>query len=836
MAAVTLPTIGPPCLTEGGLRLRYNPYAPSAKQAAFLALTCDEALYGGAAYGGKLLSVDTLVPTPTGFRKLGEIHPGDLVYGANGRPRLVEAEWEQSAPGYLLTFDDGSTVVANDEHLWITHTNAELQSAKRRTPEYRERRRAERPRRGTGKRPDLATRNAERPEPEATSTGTTRTTAEIVATLRDGRGRANHQIPVCAPLYRHDQQLPLDPYLLGVWLGDGTTLAGAITTMDLEIYDAFPRAGMQVSGLRGKEGTQASCFTAYGLVTILRYLGVLGDKHVPERYLWASEEQRVALLAGLIDTDGHVTADTGQVEFCNTNRQLADSVAHLARSLGMKAVVTVGRATLRGVDCGPKYRVKFTPNRSDISRLPRKRDHLKVGSTTRSSWRRIVSAERVDPQPMKCLRVSSPDHQFLVTEHLIPTHNSIALLMAALQFADVPGYNALIVRRSLADLELPDGLIDISKDWLSGTGATYNGNKHQWTFPSGATLTFGYLAHYGSETRYKSSQLQFIGFDELTEFPWEEQYEYLFSRLRRNTQAVGAAPDGTAMADVPLRVRGATNPGGVGMTWVKRRFVDPATAIAPFLPSKMTDNPGADEDYANSLAKLSEVERKRLQDGDWDVVEMPGALWKFKDFEWTDRLEPRPVSEVDVRVMSVDPAVTDETGKGDETGILMGSVTNGTLTVELDLSGKMHPDDWARLIVTAYNTWGCSSIIVEDNQGKALLNIALGNAADQLGLPRPTIYTITAKDSKEARAIPVVQAYRSTPRRVYHDLALKGGALEAQLTSWVPRRNTATIQSPDRLDALVWLVRHGLWNEGKSSGYRRARTAMAQMSGKMPGA
>jgi phage terminase large subunit-like protein len=230
------------------------------------------------------------------------------------------------------------------------------------------------------------------------------------------------------------------------------------------------------------------------------------------------------------------------------------------------------------------------------------------------------------------------------------------------------------------------------------------------------------------------------------------------------------------------------------------------------------------------------VERKRLQDGDWDVVEMPGALWKFKDFEWTDRLEPRPVSEVDVRVMSVDPAVTDETGKGDETGILMGSVTNGTLTVELDLSGKMHPDDWARLIVTAYNTWGCSSIIVEDNQGKALLNIALGNAADQLGLPRPTIYTITAKDSKEARAIPVVQAYRSTPRRVYHDLALKGGALEAQLTSWVPRRNTATIQSPDRLDALVWLVRHGLWNEGKSSGYRRARTAMAQMSGKMPGA
>lgn len=427
---------------------------------------------------------------------------------------------------------------------------------------------------------------------------------------------------------------------------------------------------------------------------------------------------------------------------------------------------------------------------------------------------------------------------------------SIALLMAALQFADVPGYNALIVRRTLQDLSLPDGLIDIAHDWLDGTDATYNGNKHRWTFPSGATLTFGYIGHLGSEKRYKSSQFQFIGFDELTEFPWEEQYTYLFSRLRHGADA-GAAPDGTRMHDIPLRVRGATNPGGVGMPWVKARYVADDTKFAPFLPSKMKDNPGADPEYERSLSMLNEVERKRLQDGDWDVVEVPGALWKFKDFVFTDRLEPLPASAVDVRVLSIDPSVSEETGKGDEVGIVIGSLTGGVVTIELDLSDKMHPDDWARMAVTAYHAYGCDRVVVEDNMGKELVVSALGNAADNMGVERPRIYKLTAKDTKEGRAIPVVQAYRArTPGmdpkddasrspRVIHDLTVRSGPMEAQMTSWVPGQKTpGGSKSPDRLDALVWLVRHLLFGDGKPATYRTAKgrtNVRSTMGAKMPG-
>lgn len=329
------------------------------------------------------------------------------------------------------------------------------------------------------------------------------------------------------------------------------------------------------------------------------------------------------------------------------------------------------------------------------------------------------------------------------------------------------------------------------------------------------------------------------GYDELTEFPWEDQYLYLQSRMRSSVGFHPPAADGLTVDRVPLRMRAATNPGGVGGDWVRKRFVDPGTAIRPFLPGRVVDNPGLNaEEYLLSLAELPEVERRRLQDGDWDVVDIPGALWRYDDLAWTDRSEPKPVTDVDVRAMAIDPAVSDETGHGDETGILIGSLTGGVLTVELDLSGRMHPDDWARTAVAAYHQWGCSSVIVEDNQGKALLHGALGNAADQLGLDRPKLAVITAKESKEARAIPVAQAYRSIPRRVVHDLTLKGGRLENQLTSWVPRRPTVKIPSPDRLDALVWLVRHLLWNEGRSATYRTPRSTSSvasMMAGQMPG-
>ncbi len=392
---------------------------------------------------------------------------------------------------------------------------------------------------------------------------------------------------------------------------------------------------------------------------------------------------------------------------------------------------------------------------------------------------------------------------------------SIALLMAALQFVDVPGYNAVIFRRALTDLELPDGLIDVSKDWLDGTDAQWNGNKRRWTFPSGAVLQFAYMSAWGSERRYKSTQFQFIGFDEVTEFPWEEQYLYLFSRLRRGVanpvqaiQVYGNAPDGLTLADVPLRVRSATNPGGPGHSWVYQRFVNKANGDRrPFLPSRLSDNPGIDADeYRRSLAELPEVERRRMEDGDWEIVEIPGALWKFADIAHDTLARPKPGSDVDVRAVAVDPSVSRE---GDECGIMVGSLTGGVVQAEVDLSGQFHPDDWAKRAVMAYHEYGATRLVCEDNQGGQLVFSAVGNAADALGVDRPNVVRVKARESKEGRAIPVAVAYRAG--KVRHLESLRSGKLEAQMTSWIPGQ---TSKSPDRVDALVWLVRHLLWREG----------------------
>lgn len=187
---------------------------------------------------------------------------------------------------------------------------------------------------------------------------------------------------------------------------------------------------------------------------------------------------------------------------------------------------------------------------------------------------------------------------------------SDCLLDAALQYVDVPGYAALLLRRTYADLSKPGSLIPRSHDWLASTDAQWRGDLRQWTFPTGAVLDFGYLDNDKDVFKYQSSAYQFIGFDELTQFmePW---YTYLFSRTRRlTTQAL-----------VPIRVRGATNPGGVGHEWVKQRFlVEGPEHGRVFISSRLEDNPHLDMDeYERSLAELDPVTQAQLRNGDWNI-------------------------------------------------------------------------------------------------------------------------------------------------------------------------------------------------------------------------
>lgn len=183
---------------------------------------------------------------------------------------------------------------------------------------------------------------------------------------------------------------------------------------------------------------------------------------------------------------------------------------------------------------------------------------------------------------------------------------SSALLMAALQFVSVPGHSAIIFRRTYTDLALPGALMDRAAEWLSGTKAKWSSQEKSWTFPNGSTLFFGYLETENQKYRYASAEFQFIGFDELTQFE-ETQYRFLFSRLRR-----------LKTCNVPLRMRAASNPGGIGHDWVKNRFL----CSHKFYPAKITDNPHLDqEEYASNLMELDPITREQLMNGDWDAFE-----------------------------------------------------------------------------------------------------------------------------------------------------------------------------------------------------------------------
>lgn len=178
--------------------------------------------------------------------------------------------------------------------------------------------------------------------------------------------------------------------------------------------------------------------------------------------------------------------------------------------------------------------------------------------------------------------------------------------MAAAQYVHVPNYSALILRRTYPDLALPGAIMDRAKSWWVPMGVKWNDRDKRFTFPSGATITFGYMDTEQDKYRYQGMEVQFVGVDELTQWP-RERYTYLLSRLRR-----------LADSPVPLRARAASNPGGIGHDWVKRRFIDGGEPEAVFVPAGLADNPSIDrEEYLKPLSKLDPTLRRQLLDGIW---------------------------------------------------------------------------------------------------------------------------------------------------------------------------------------------------------------------------
>lgn len=257
-----------------------------------------------------------------------------------------------------------------------------------------------------------------------------------------------------------------------------------------------------------------------------------------------------------------------------------------------------------------------------------------------------------------------------------------SLLMEALRYADVPGYTAVLFRRTFRELQQPQGLIERSRAAYPALGGLYNETKFQWRFPAGSLVIFSHMEGESDKLKHQSAEYAYIGFDELTTFT-ESQYRYLFSRARTT-------------CGVPSKIRAGTNPGNVGHEWVKRRWGawldrkhpnpakdgeirwykpegdsevecqpdDPEGLSRTFIGASVWDNPyivEKDPGYVRRLKALPLVERLQLLEGDWDIMAAAGLVFKRHWFEIVDAAP----AEAD-RVRGWDLAATEkETAKED---------------------------------------------------------------------------------------------------------------------------------------------------------------------------
>lgn len=666
---------------------RQPPITPHpGPQEKFLKSKATVTVFGGSAGGGKAIQKNTPVPTAAGWKEIGELVVGDVVFDIHGKPCRVIATTgiEEYDRALEFTFSDGAKLVCDHRHLWYTMDTGDRFRNLASTDEWRANRRANRPRRGKGKKPWLGERNSERAGPilpPPSPIGYVRSAADISKTILDGR-RTNHSVVCAGPLDTEEASLPMDPYVLGAWLGDGSAAGGSgFTSADEEIVAQIRAAGFHVekaSGayrwnvgrLRRSVDRNGSRTVANEFTATLREMGLVGNKHIPEKYLRASIAQRIALLQGLCDTDGSACKDNGSVEFTNTNKRLFDGFIELLLSLGIKARGTEGRAMLNGVDCGPKHRVKFF-TAIPAFRLKRKAILQKTnGFRGTHNKRYIKSCREIGRQEMCCIAVDSETMSYLVGREMIPTHNSMALHLKNCLYAHVPGFTSVLFRRVSNDLRMAGGLWLKAHEVYPLLGGIPREDRMEYRFPSGALVRHSHMEHEHDRFNWQGSELCHIGWDEVQSFS-ADQFWFLFSRNRSTcgvkpfcSLTCNPDPDSFIAPLVEWWIdpdTGLAIPERSGVVrylvraddddrlfWGDTadearenasKFMRGARKLSPisftFIHASLADNPTLvknDPEYEVKLSNLPLVERERLLGGNWKIRHSAGKIFNREWF------------------------------------------------------------------------------------------------------------------------------------------------------------------------------------------------------------
>lgn len=347
---------------------------------------------------GKALSLDTKLYTPNGYTTMGDVKEGDVIIGADGKETTITytTPIQYNHNCYKVTFEDGEEIIADAEHNWYVK--------------------------------DRYARNTH-----------VKTTNDLLPNYnhirKDGKGiEYNYRVPMNNPIEYSEKSYTIDPYVLGLWLGDGDSAKPNFTVekKDLPMYDCLTSTYGEPKINKDKRNPNTLHLSYAGDKgknnSLLRHhlidVGVFKNKHIPNEYLFGSIEQRLSLLQGLMDTDGTIDKG-GQCEFVQKNKDITDGLCTILSSLGIKYTRCAKKPIINGKECDEVQRVTFfTDKTKPCFRLKRKYDKLKDRLNKRMLWKSIIGIEKVDSVPVRCITVDNADHLYLCGDKCTVTHNT----------------------------------------------------------------------------------------------------------------------------------------------------------------------------------------------------------------------------------------------------------------------------------------------------------------------------------------------------------------------------------------------------------------------------
>lgn len=488
---------------------RITEFAPQPGfQEKVLDCQADILIIGGKRGGGKALCINELVASPFGFRKIQDVHVGDTVIGQDGRFTKVIAETPiHERECYRVTFSDGSHVDVSDEHLWKIRRSCH-QTKRRRIAGL------------TSDNIDLDSR-----------IWTTKMMYNYLQ--KQINGDCNLLIPLCEPVHftksgRSMARLNIDPYVIGVLIGDGCITESrngvSFYTIDEEIKQEMEKSVRFRKGVKGDE-----------LKDILKELDLYGhysyNKFIPSCYKYAPVEERFALVQGLMDTDGYID-DGGSCCYNTTSEELAKDFKFIIESLGGTVTITKKKTGYKKERDSYNCYIRI-PETERLFRLTRKKERCKPfngGVSTRT--RRITTIEHIGEKQCKCIQVDNIDGLFLTNDFIV-THNSAIMTLLPLYEVHNPLFTGYGFRKEEKDIM--KGLWATAKIFYTGFAEPVE-TTLTWNFPSGAKQKYEHLQNEANiDRRFRGVELPLIFVDEVAQI----NEKSFFTLLASNRNSIG---------------------------------------------------------------------------------------------------------------------------------------------------------------------------------------------------------------------------------------------------------------------------------------------------------